>query len=79
MARMVGLPVAFAAQRVLDGAISARGVCGPTEDEAVWRGVLEGLEGRGLGVRESVKSGPSMEGVLATGLQQRTTAAGSGF
>jgi alpha-aminoadipic semialdehyde synthase len=79
MARTVGLPVAFAAQRVLDGAVSARGVCGPTEDEAVWRGVLEGLERKGLGVRECVKSGPSMEGVLAAGLQQRTTAAGAGY
>jgi len=79
MARTVGLPVAFAARRVLDGAVSARGVCGPTEDEAVWRGVLEGLERRGLGVRESVKSGPSMEGVLAAGLQQRITAASAGY
>ena len=76
MARTVGLPVAFAARRVLDGAVRATGVCGPTADEAVWKGVLEGLESRGLGVRENVKSGPSMEGVLAAGLQQRTTTAG---
>src|SRR6266850_251080 len=76
MARTVGLPVAFAAGRVLDGAVRATGVCGPTVDEAVWKGVLEGLESRGLGVRESVKSGPPMEGVLAAGLQQRTIAAG---
>jgi alpha-aminoadipic semialdehyde synthase len=76
MARTVGLPVAFAAQRVLDGAVRATGVCGPTADEAVWKGVLEGLESRGLGIRENVKSGPSMEGVLAAGLQQQTLAAG---
>jgi alpha-aminoadipic semialdehyde synthase len=76
MARTVGLPVAFAAQRVLDGAVRATGVCGPTEDEAVWKGVLEGLEIRGLGIRENVKSGPSMERVLAAGLQQQTLTAG---
>jgi alpha-aminoadipic semialdehyde synthase len=75
MARTVGLPVAFAAGRVLDGAVRATGVCGPTADEAVWRGVLEGLEGCGLGVREHVGSGPSMEGVLGAGLKQRTVAA----
>ena len=77
MARTVGLPVAFAAQRVLDGAVRATGVCGPTAEEAVWKGVLEGLESRGLGIKETVKSGPSMESVLAAGLQQQTLAAGS--
>lgn len=76
MARTVGLPVAFAAQRVLDGAVRATGVCGPTAEEAVWKGVLEGLESRGLGIREDVKSGPSMESILAAGLQQQTFAAG---
>jgi alpha-aminoadipic semialdehyde synthase len=76
MARTVGLPVAFAAGRVLGGAVRATGVCGPTGDEAVWKGVLEGLESRGLGVRESVQSGPSMEGVLAAGLQQRMIVTG---
>ena len=76
MARTVGLPVAFAAQHVLDGAVRATGVCGPTADEAVWKGVLEGLESRGLGIREKVKSGPSMENVLASGLQRQTLAAG---
>ena len=76
MARTVGLPVAFAANRVLDGAVRATGVCGPTADEAVWKGVLEGLESRGLGVKESIRSGPSLESILATGLKQQTTAAG---
>ena len=77
MARTVGLPVAFAALRVLDGSVRATGVCGPTADEAVWRGVLEGLEGRGLGFKESVRSGPSMEGVLSADLQRTTTASAS--
>ncbi len=76
MARTVGLPVAFAAQRVLDGAVRATGVCGPTAAEAVWKGVLEGLDNRGLGIRENVKSRPSMESVLAAGLQRQTLAAG---
>ena len=77
MARTVGLPVAFAALRVLDGSVRATGVCGPTADEAVWRGVLEGLESKGLGFKESVSSGPSMEGVLAADLQRTTTASAS--
>jgi alpha-aminoadipic semialdehyde synthase len=77
MARTVGLPVAFAALRVLDGSVLATGVCGPTADEAVWRGVLEGLESKGLGVKESVRTGPSMEGVLAADLQRITTASAS--
>ena len=75
MARTVGLPVALAAQRVLDGAVRATGVCGPTVEEAVWKGVLEGLESRGLGIKENVKSGPSMENILAAGLQRQSLAA----
>jgi len=74
MARTVGLPVAFAALRVLDGSVRATGVCGPTADEAVWGGVLEGLESKGLGFKESVSSGLSMEGVLAADLERTTTA-----
>jgi alpha-aminoadipic semialdehyde synthase len=72
MARTVGLPVAFAALRVLDGSVDATGVWGPTAEEAVWRGVLEGLDSKGFGVKESIRSGPSMEGVLAAGLQWTT-------
>ncbi|KAI0305467.1 Saccharopine dehydrogenase-domain-containing protein [Multifurca ochricompacta] len=71
MARTVGLPVGFAALQVLDGSVSATGVCGPTVEDSVWKGVLRGLESKGLGVKESVKPGPSMEGVLAAGLQRR--------
>jgi alpha-aminoadipic semialdehyde synthase len=74
MAHTVGLPVAFAALRVLDGSVHATGVRGPTAEEAVWRGVLEGLESKGFGVKESVRSAPSMEGVLAAGLQRTSTA-----
>ena len=74
MARTVGLPVAFAALRVLDGSVRATGVCGPTADEAVWKGVLEGMESKGLGFKESVSSGLSMEGVLAADLERTTTA-----
>jgi alpha-aminoadipic semialdehyde synthase len=70
MASTVGLPVAFAALRVLDGSVRATGVWGPTVEEAVWRGVLEGLERKGFGVRETLRFGPSMEGALAAGLQR---------
>ncbi|KAI0001339.1 Saccharopine dehydrogenase-domain-containing protein [Russula compacta] len=38
MARTVGLPVAFAALRVLDGAVRATGVCGPTADGRCGKG-----------------------------------------
>ncbi|KAI0041595.1 hypothetical protein FA95DRAFT_1683107 [Auriscalpium vulgare] len=70
MARTVGLPVAFAALRVLDGDVRARGVCGPTVEESVWGGVLDGLERKGLGVKEGVLRGAGMEGVLAEGLRR---------
>jgi alpha-aminoadipic semialdehyde synthase len=39
MAHKVGLPVAFAVLHVLDGAVHAMGMCGPTADKAVWKGV----------------------------------------
>ncbi|KAI0057988.1 hypothetical protein BV25DRAFT_1919690 [Artomyces pyxidatus] len=72
MARTVGLPVAFAVLRVLGGGVRARGVCGPTVEEGVWKGVLDGLESKGLGVKEAVKTGVGMEGVLAEGLRRST-------
>jgi alpha-aminoadipic semialdehyde synthase len=56
MARCVGLPVAFAALKVLDGRVSARGVCGPGVESNLWRGVLEGLEEAGLGMKETVRT-----------------------
>ncbi|KAI0338108.1 hypothetical protein BDW22DRAFT_1409660 [Trametopsis cervina] len=55
MARTVGLPVAFAVRAVLDGRVSARGVCGPGADRAVWGGVLQGLERVGVGMQVRVR------------------------
>ncbi len=55
MARCVGLPLAFAVRAVLEGAVVARGVCGPGVEKAVWGRVLDGLEGVGMGMRESVR------------------------
>ena len=55
MSRTVGLPLAFAVRAVLDGAVEARGVCGPGAESSIWKRVLEGLGGVGLGMRESVR------------------------
>jgi len=72
MARCVGLPVAFAALKVLDGHVSARGVCGPAIEESLWKGVLNGLEEVGLGMKETVRPRTStsvtVENTLAAGL-----------
>lgn len=70
MARTVGLPVAFAALQILDGKVGVRGVQGPTAEASLWKGVLEGLEGRGLGVREGVRRGAGMKRVLDEGLKR---------
>jgi alpha-aminoadipic semialdehyde synthase len=67
MSLCVGLPVAFAALRVLDGGVDMTGVAGPTE-ESVYGAVLKGLEEVGLGMKESMKKGTGMEGVLRDGL-----------
>lgn len=75
MARTVGLPVAFAALQVLDGKVEVRGVQGPTAEGSLWKGVLEGLEERGLGVREGVKRRGEMERVLDEGLRRVSGAA----
>lgn len=70
MARTVGLPVALAALQILDGKVAVRGVQGPIAEGNLWKGVLEGLEGRGLGVREGVsRRGGGMERVLDDGLR----------
>lgn len=81
MARTVGLPVAFAALQVLDGKVATRGVSGPTAEDSLWKGVLSGLEGRGLGVKEGIRQGgitgvrQGMERVLEEGLKMmRVTA-----
>ncbi|KAI5891707.1 uncharacterized protein SCHCODRAFT_02629850 [Schizophyllum commune H4-8] len=57
MARTVGIPVALAALGVLDGRIGVRGVQGAT-DGSVYRPVLEGLEERGIGMKETVERVP---------------------
>ncbi|GJE94028.1 saccharopine dehydrogenase-domain-containing protein [Phanerochaete sordida] len=54
MARTVGMPLAFAARAVLDGAVRTRGVCGPGVEREIWARVLAGLEQAGLGMREGV-------------------------
>jgi alpha-aminoadipic semialdehyde synthase len=73
MSRCVGLPVALAVIRVLDGAVNVRGVQGPT-DESVYGGVLKGLEDVGLGMQEEVKIGKvGMGDILGDGLRISTT------
>ena len=57
MSRTVGLPVAFATLRVLDGGIRRRGVQGPAGDKEIYRPILSDLEGAGLGMREKVRRG----------------------
>jgi len=66
----VGLPVAFAALRVLDGEVLVRGVHGP-EDRTIYRSVLRGLEEVGLGMKETVRKGRGMEETLTSGLISR--------
>jgi alpha-aminoadipic semialdehyde synthase len=68
MSRCVGLPVAFAALRVLDGAVPVRGVAGPT-DQSIYKYVLEELVRVGLGMKESVRKGEGMERVLLRSLR----------
>ncbi|THH07875.1 hypothetical protein EW146_g9178 [Bondarzewia mesenterica] len=72
MARTVRLPVALVALPVLDSAVLSRGIRGPTYDESVWKAVLEGLEERGLGIKEDVKNAgeAGMEGGLLDGLER---------
>lgn len=52
MATTVGKTLAFAALRVVDGHIQAKGVKGPYERE-VWEGVLDDLERVGVRVEEN--------------------------
>lgn len=65
MALTVGLPVAFAALRILDGEVHVRGVAGPTADVGLYRLILEDLETVGLGMRESVVKRKEGAGVAA--------------
>ncbi|KAA1479471.1 hypothetical protein DENSPDRAFT_855404 [Dentipellis sp. KUC8613] len=68
MARKVELPVVLTALRVLDGHVVGRGVYGPTVEESVWRGVLEGLEERGVRAVEGRKR-VGMESALEQGIE----------
>ncbi|KZT50477.1 hypothetical protein CALCODRAFT_444572 [Calocera cornea HHB12733] len=59
MARTVGLPVAFAALRILDGSIDVRGVTGPTIP-SIYRRMLKDLAEAGLVFKETVSRGPGL-------------------
>jgi alpha-aminoadipic semialdehyde synthase len=50
-----------------------RGVHGPT-DRGLYGAVLDGLQGAGLEMKESVSKGPGMERVLVEGLRARRVA-----
>lgn len=63
MSRTVGLPVAFAALKVLDGGVHVRGVAGP-EDPSIYRSVLQQLEEVGLGMTDSMRYEKSLESIL---------------
>lgn len=52
MSVTVGKTLAYAAGRVLDGHVRARGVTGPYDKE-VWAGVLDSLEAAGVRVNET--------------------------
>ena len=65
MALTVGLPVAFAALRILDGEVHVRGVVGPTADVGLYTPILKDLETVGLGMRESVVKRRGGTGVAA--------------
>jgi alpha-aminoadipic semialdehyde synthase len=65
MALTVGLPVAYAALRILDGGVHVRGVAGPTADVGLYRGILGDLETVGLGMRESVVKRKERAGTAA--------------
>lgn len=65
MALTVGLPVAFAALRILDGEIHVRGVAGPTADVRLYKPILRDLETVGLGMQESAVRRREGAGVAA--------------
>ncbi|KAJ2928113.1 hypothetical protein H1R20_g8966, partial [Candolleomyces eurysporus] len=69
MSRTVGIPVAIAALLVAEDKVpkSLRGVVGPM-DESVYKPVLEGLEGVGLGMSEGVKEVDVSEASLRDGM-----------
>lgn len=65
MALTVGLPIAFAALRILDGEVCVRGVAGPTADVGLYKSILRDLETVGLGMRESTVKRKVGAGVAA--------------
>jgi alpha-aminoadipic semialdehyde synthase len=67
MARTVGLPVAIAALSILDGNVEIRGVTGPS-DPSIYRPVLRGLEEVGLGMKEVITTGKSIESSILPGV-----------
>ncbi|KAJ6508932.1 Saccharopine dehydrogenase-domain-containing protein [Mycena sanguinolenta] len=68
MARTVGMPVAIAALNVLDGKVAVRGVAGPT-DASVYKLVLWRMDEAGLGMKEVLHKGRSIEGSLLPGVR----------
>jgi alpha-aminoadipic semialdehyde synthase len=66
MARTVGLPVAIAALRILDGKVDVRGAAKP-DHPSVYEPVLRGLEEVGLGMEESVSVGVGGDGSMGGG------------
>ncbi|KAF8208713.1 Saccharopine dehydrogenase-domain-containing protein [Mycena galopus ATCC 62051] len=68
MARTVGMPVAIAALNVLDGKVAIRGVAGPT-DASVYKPVLWRMDEAGLGMKEVLHTGRSIEGSLVPGVR----------
>ncbi|KAF8327879.1 Saccharopine dehydrogenase-domain-containing protein [Cantharellus anzutake] len=68
MARTVGLPLAFAALRILNGDIRVRGVRAPV-DEEIYKVLLEDLRGEGMIMKEGRVEGAGMGQELVDGLE----------
>lgn len=63
MSRTVGIPLASATLRILDGEVRTRGVVAPVDSE-IYRPVLEDLRGRSIVLKETVGSGSGMASTL---------------
>lgn len=64
MSRTVGLPLAAATLRILDGKVRVRGVMAPVESE-IYLPVLEDLREQGVVLKETVSAGRGMASVLS--------------
>lgn len=77
MAVTVGLPVALAALRVLDGHVTSRGVVGPTAERQIYGPILEEMSELGLVFKEETKQrrpGSGLAGsMIDTGLKVEYT------